>query len=162
MHKIAKEITVPFQTSLPDVMLAAYNDTEPGFLRLKVTKATIACEYYTIDFQDNPQGVRDSFTVPLTDQPSPTASRDTTPKQRHRHHLSQTDLAESTTEEFRRWNIRLFLPTSRYWIALRSPKLIEWSESVICQSGTDAVCRIGRESDRCQLQKSVLIFPRHS
>ena len=57
MHKIAKGITVPFQTSLPDVAIAAYNDTELGFLRLKVTKASIGCEYYTIDFQDKPQGV---------------------------------------------------------------------------------------------------------
>jgi predicted phosphodiesterase len=67
LHKIAKEITAPFQTSLADVTLAACNDTEPGFLRLKVTKASIACEYYTIDFQNNPQGVKDNFAIPLTD-----------------------------------------------------------------------------------------------
>jgi predicted phosphodiesterase len=71
MHRVAKDpstgekIAAPFQTSLTDVTLATYNDTEPGFLRLKVTNTTIAGEYYTIDFQDNPQGVRDSFTVPL-------------------------------------------------------------------------------------------------
>jgi hypothetical protein len=65
MHKIAKNIVVPFQTSLPDVTLAAYNETEPGFLRIKVTRANIDCEYYTIDFDDNPQGVKDSFTVAL-------------------------------------------------------------------------------------------------
>ena len=64
--------------------LAAYNDTEPGFLRLKVTKTTIDCEYYTIDFQDNPQGVRDSFTVPLSGQPDHTAHSDTTARRRHR------------------------------------------------------------------------------
>jgi len=72
MHRIAKDpstgekIVVPFQTSLPDVTLAAYNDTEPGFLRLKVTTTTITSEYYTIDFQDKPQGVSDSFTVQLS------------------------------------------------------------------------------------------------
>jgi hypothetical protein len=72
MHRIAKDpttsekITVPFQTSLQDVTLAAYNDTEPGFLRLRVTKSTITGEYYTIDFQDNPKGIRDTFTVSLS------------------------------------------------------------------------------------------------
>jgi hypothetical protein len=50
---------------LPDVALSYYNHTEPGFLRLKVTKTGIDCEYYTIDFEDNPQGVRDRFTVAL-------------------------------------------------------------------------------------------------
>jgi len=72
MHRVAKLpntgekiASFPFETSLPDVALAAYNDTEPGFLRLEVTKTAISCKYYTIDFQDNPQGVRDSFTVPL-------------------------------------------------------------------------------------------------
>ena len=84
MHKIAKGITVPFQTSLPDVSLAAFNDTEPGFLRLKVTKASIACEYYTIDFQDKPQGVRDSFTVPLTDPSDHAAHSGTTVRRRPR------------------------------------------------------------------------------
>jgi Calcineurin-like phosphoesterase len=71
MHRIAKDpatgekVVTPFQTSLPDVALAAFNDTEPGFLRLKVTETSLTGEYYTIDFQDNPQGVRDRFTVPL-------------------------------------------------------------------------------------------------
>jgi Calcineurin-like phosphoesterase len=71
MHRIAKDpstgekIAAPFQTSVPDVTLAAYNDTEPGFLRLKVTKSTITGEYYTIDFEDKPQGTRDTFTVTL-------------------------------------------------------------------------------------------------
>jgi Calcineurin-like phosphoesterase len=77
MHKIAKNIVVPFQTSLPDVTLAAYNETEPGFLRIKVTKTNIGCEYYTIDFDDNPQGVKDRFTVALgsgQNQPAPTNS----------------------------------------------------------------------------------------
>jgi hypothetical protein len=72
LHTIAKDpstgekIAVPFRTSLPGVTLTAYNDTEPGFLRLKVSEADITCEYYTTDFQDNPQGVRDSFTVPVS------------------------------------------------------------------------------------------------
>jgi hypothetical protein len=69
MHRIAKDpstgekILVPFQTSLPDVTLAAYDNTEPGFLRLKVTKTAINCEYYTIDFQGKPQGTRDTFGI---------------------------------------------------------------------------------------------------
>jgi hypothetical protein len=84
MHKIAQGITVPFQTSLPDVTLAAYNDTEPGFLRLKVTKASIDCKYYTIDFQDKPQGVRDSFTVPLTNPSDHTAHGHTAVRRRPR------------------------------------------------------------------------------
>lgn len=72
MHRIAKDpstgekIAAPFTTSLPDVTLEAYNDAEPGFLRLKVTKTAIICEYYTIDFKGNPQGVRDTFSVPLS------------------------------------------------------------------------------------------------
>jgi hypothetical protein len=43
MHKVAKDpstgqkIAAPFQTSLPDVTLEAFNDIEPGFLRLKMT-----------------------------------------------------------------------------------------------------------------------------
>ena len=71
LHKVVKDpatgkpIQTPFATSLPDVTLAFYNDTEAGFLRFKVTKESIACEYYTIDFQDNPKGVRDRFTVEL-------------------------------------------------------------------------------------------------
>lgn len=73
MHKVAKDPATghkipdsrPFATSLPHVTLEAYNDTEPGFLRLKVTKKSIAGEYFTIDFNDQPQGVRDRFTVSL-------------------------------------------------------------------------------------------------
>jgi calcineurin-like phosphoesterase family protein len=71
MHKVAedpstgKKIATPFQTSLPNVTLESFNDAEPGFLRLKVTQAAIAVEYYTMDFEDNPQGVRDSLTIPL-------------------------------------------------------------------------------------------------
>jgi hypothetical protein len=59
MHRIVKDpstgenIVVPFQTSLPDVTLAAYNETEPGFLRLKVTKTSITSEYWVIrDFHE--------------------------------------------------------------------------------------------------------------
>ncbi len=71
LHQVGKDpktgnkIATPFQTSLPDVTLAAYNDTEPGFLRLKVTKKAIVVEYHTIDFTDAPQGVKDKFTVQL-------------------------------------------------------------------------------------------------
>lgn len=60
-----EKITTPVQTTISDVTLAAYNDTEPGFLRIKVTKDAIKGDYYTIDFQGNEQGIRDSFTVSL-------------------------------------------------------------------------------------------------
>ena len=71
MHKMAKDpatskrIAGPFQTSRPDVKLEYCNDTEPGFLRINVTKKAIRCDYYTIDFNDNPLGIRDSFTITL-------------------------------------------------------------------------------------------------
>jgi hypothetical protein len=90
LHKIAKDpntgdkIATPFPTLLPDVTLAAYNDTEPGFLLLKVSRSEIACEYYTTDFQGDPQGVRDHFTVPLAGGPGPAAPGDTTARRRHR------------------------------------------------------------------------------
>ena len=90
LHKIAKDpntgdkIATPFPTSLPDVTLAAYNDTEPGFLLLKVSRSEIACEYYTTDFQGNPQGVRDHFTVPLAGGSGPAAPGDTAARRRHR------------------------------------------------------------------------------
>jgi 3',5'-cyclic AMP phosphodiesterase CpdA len=60
-----EKIVTPVQTTLPDVTLNAYNDTEPGFLRVKVNKTAITVEYYTVDFEGNPQGVRDSVIVPL-------------------------------------------------------------------------------------------------
>ena len=71
MHKLAKDpstgqrIAAPFQTSRPEVKLEASNDTEPGFLRIKVTKKKITGEYYTIDFEDNPLGVKDNFTIAM-------------------------------------------------------------------------------------------------
>ena len=71
MHKLAKDpstgqrIAAPFQTSRPEVKLEAANDTEPGFLRIKVTKKKITGEYYTIDFEDNPLGVKDNFTIAM-------------------------------------------------------------------------------------------------
>lgn len=71
MHRVAKDpatgmsIKPPFQTLRPDVKLEASNDKEPGFLRLTVTKKNIHGEYYTIDFNDTPLGVRDKFTITL-------------------------------------------------------------------------------------------------
>jgi len=38
-----------------------------GFLKLKVTEFQIAGEYYPTGFDGNPQGVRDSFSVPVTE-----------------------------------------------------------------------------------------------
>jgi hypothetical protein len=71
MHRVAKDpatgktIKPPFQTLRPDVKFEACIDTEPGFLRIKVTKKAVRCEYYTTDFNDNPLGIRDSFTITL-------------------------------------------------------------------------------------------------
>src|SRR5215831_2056924 len=56
MHRIVtdpdtgEKIATPVQTTMWDVTLNAYNDTEPGFLRLKVTKTAVGIEYYTVDF----------------------------------------------------------------------------------------------------------------
>ena len=47
------------------VKLEACNDKEAGFLRITVTKKSIVGEYYTIDFNNNPKGVSDSFTIGL-------------------------------------------------------------------------------------------------
>jgi 3',5'-cyclic AMP phosphodiesterase CpdA len=71
MHKVVKDpvtgrkIAAPFQTSRPDVKLEAFNDTEPGFLCIKVTKKAISCDYYSTDFNDTLLGVRDTFTIAL-------------------------------------------------------------------------------------------------
>src|SRR5205085_10823761 len=71
MHKIAldpatkKRIKAPIQTARPDVKFETYNEIEPGFLRLTVTKQKIVGEYFTLDFNGIAKGVRDTFTVTL-------------------------------------------------------------------------------------------------
>ena len=71
MHQLAKspatgqKIRTPFQTALNGVKLAAYNDSEPGFLRIKVTRKQIIGEYFTADFVGALQGVRDHFEIDL-------------------------------------------------------------------------------------------------
>ncbi len=71
MHRVAhdpetgKTIKPPFQTARAGVKLEACNDKEAGFLRITVTKKSIVGEYYTIDFNNNPKGVSDSFTIGL-------------------------------------------------------------------------------------------------
>jgi len=71
MHRVAKDpgtgktIKPPFQTARADVKLEACNDKEPGFLRITVTKKSIVGEYYTIDFNNTPKGVSDSFAISL-------------------------------------------------------------------------------------------------
>ena len=71
MHKIAldpatkKPIKAPIQTARPDVKFETYNEIEPGFLRLTVTKQKIVGEYFTLDFNGIAKGVRDTFTVTL-------------------------------------------------------------------------------------------------
>jgi len=69
MHRVAKDpatgrtIKPPFVTARPGVKFEACNDTEPGFLRLTVTKKQIVGEYFTVDFAGAAKGVRDKFTV---------------------------------------------------------------------------------------------------
>jgi hypothetical protein len=71
MHTIAKDphtkqpLETPFKTARKDVTLAAYNDTQPGFLRMSVNEESISGEYYTIGFDGTAQGVSDSFVVDL-------------------------------------------------------------------------------------------------
>jgi hypothetical protein len=72
MHQIEtaaskKPLKVPFQTTLPDVKLMAFNDKQPGFLRATVnsTKKTITFDYFLVPFSTAPTGkAADTVTVP--------------------------------------------------------------------------------------------------
>jgi Calcineurin-like phosphoesterase len=48
-------ITTPFQTTQHGVTLQSYNETQPGFLRLTITKTTIKGEYFINDMTGKPQ-----------------------------------------------------------------------------------------------------------
>ena len=69
LHKLQKEIRTlpkakfPYQTTLPDVKLEAFNDTEPGFLRLTVDAKHIKIEYFLVPFDDGPVQPFDSAIV---------------------------------------------------------------------------------------------------
>ncbi|HXU20255.1 MAG TPA: metallophosphoesterase [Verrucomicrobiae bacterium] len=53
LHKLQSGTTnlkLPFQTTLPDVKLMSFNESEPGFLRVTVDSTTLTFEYYTVPF----------------------------------------------------------------------------------------------------------------
>jgi len=72
MHQIekgasGKPLKLPFATTLPDVKLMAFNDQQPGFLRVTVdsNKKTLTFEYFLVPFTGNPTGLAtDKVTVP--------------------------------------------------------------------------------------------------
>jgi hypothetical protein len=72
LHEVGQDLDTgkkpqaPFQTTLSDVTLEAYNDTQPGFLRIKITETGIDGDYYTMSFDDVAQGVSDRFSVALS------------------------------------------------------------------------------------------------
>jgi hypothetical protein len=58
------KIATPFQTTVPGVTLEAYNDTDPGFLRVTVDKTTLKGEYFLVPFEGAPPAVAvDVFTL---------------------------------------------------------------------------------------------------
>jgi 3',5'-cyclic AMP phosphodiesterase CpdA len=59
-------IQTPFKTKDPEVVLAAYNDTDPGFLRVTIDKKQLLGEYFLVPFVGNPPKTpADTFTVDL-------------------------------------------------------------------------------------------------
>ncbi len=71
IHRIEKDaggqpLPQGFQTNLPDVKLMAYNDKEPGFLRITVDskKKTLTSEYFLVPFDGSPSTLEDTVTVP--------------------------------------------------------------------------------------------------
>lgn len=71
LHKIelganGKPLPPGFQTTHPDLKLAAYNDKDPGFLRVSVNgkKRTVMLEYFLVPFTGAPSGkAADSVVV---------------------------------------------------------------------------------------------------
>jgi 3',5'-cyclic AMP phosphodiesterase CpdA len=70
MHKLQTNpddggpIQTPFQTTVEGVTLEAYNDTEPGFLRVTVDDKTLTSEYFLVPFEGAPPADPvDSFTL---------------------------------------------------------------------------------------------------
>jgi Calcineurin-like phosphoesterase len=69
LHKIQKDENgkppgpLPFETTQPGVQLNAYNDENPGFLRVTVTAERLTAQYSTVSFED--QSVNQFDTVVL-------------------------------------------------------------------------------------------------
>jgi Calcineurin-like phosphoesterase len=69
LHKIQKDNNgnppgpLPFDTSREGVQLNAYNDTEPGFLRVTVTAERLTTQYYTVSFDNQVVDQFDTMTL---------------------------------------------------------------------------------------------------
>jgi len=72
MHKLqdnpktgTSEISVPFQTTLKDVVFEKYNTSQPGFLRITIDKQTLTGEYFINSFDNTPPPLNafDVFTL---------------------------------------------------------------------------------------------------
>ena len=60
MHKLQRgaggQIRPPFKTTRADVILDAYNEDDPGFLRITVDSSKLVCEYFLVPFDSPPSG----------------------------------------------------------------------------------------------------------
>ncbi|HVW83921.1 MAG TPA: metallophosphoesterase [Bryobacteraceae bacterium] len=66
MHRLQKGIEqekLPYQTTLKDVQLQNFQQTEPGFLRITASAAGIAFEYWIVPFNGSPAALFDRFSV---------------------------------------------------------------------------------------------------
>jgi hypothetical protein len=72
LHKIELDesgdrLPLEYQTTRPDLKLMAYNDQEPGFLRISIDhkKKTLTSDYFLVPFDDTPpKDPIDTVTVP--------------------------------------------------------------------------------------------------
>jgi len=68
MHQLqtnnGQPIHVPFQTTHADLTLEKFNQSDPGFLKVTITKTDLTVEYHTVPFDVPPDGNPfDSVTV---------------------------------------------------------------------------------------------------
>ncbi len=66
LHKLQKTLQgkpAPIKTTLPDVTLESYQDSEPGFLRITVDKKRLLFEYFTVPFAGGAVALYDSVTA---------------------------------------------------------------------------------------------------
>jgi hypothetical protein len=81
MHKMQTdngrqiELKPFFQTTHNDVKLWKFNQSDPGFLKITVSKTALTVEYYVVPFDGPADGNPfDSVTVPLSTVPATNAS----------------------------------------------------------------------------------------
>jgi Calcineurin-like phosphoesterase len=73
LHKIQKDNDgnppgpLPFDTTQPGVQLHAYNDSDPGFLRVTVTAERLTTQYSTVSFEDQSVAQFDTMVLDHTD-----------------------------------------------------------------------------------------------